>query len=745
MLHTNLSKIALSVSLSLFSITSAFADEANKQENKKAADELVEKLQIIGHSDKLRKEAGSATLIGEVELEKFKFTDINRILYSVPGVNIREEDGYGLRPNIGFRGATPERSKKITVMEDGVLIGPAPYSAPAAYYFPMISKMTSLEIFKGPAAIKYGPNTVAGALNMTTRAIPSASEGAVDFALGSDGFGKATGYYGDTQGDFGYLVELTHVKADGFKELDDIDGNQQDTGFKKSDAMVKLQYDFSSNGYLQIVELKLATAVEKSNETYLGLTDNDFAQNPNRRYAASQNDLMDWDHQQIQLTHLFSNNDFDVTTRLYRNNFERSWDKINGFKSGGVSQDLQTILAQPEAYDSLYQILTGNADTARETEKIILGDNHREYYSQGIQSELNTELSLFDLTHKITAGVRYHQDQIERKHTEEAYFMRSKVLVADGSGEYATTTNTEKTDAFSVFVQDTISLNQLDLTLGLRGEFFDSVYQNNVVGEEDDWQKKSTHIWLPSISGFYTLNDNAGLLFGIHEGFVPTSPKEGPLVEIENSINYELGGRYNNGNTKFELVAFYNDVKNLKEGCTFSTASSCSNSLDSEFNGGKAEVIGLELSASHSLVLNNGWEVPLSLVYTHTSSEFKTTFESDFPMWGSITAGDSLPYLPENQATAGIGLVNDNWQVNLVARYIGEMQEASGEGVLLSGVTTASYTIVDVSASYEFEQYGSIYVKLDNIADKQEIVSRRPYGARPSAPQQLQVGYQYSF
>jgi hypothetical protein len=41
-------------------------------------------------------------------------------------------------------------------MEDGVLISPAPYSAPAAL-FPTVSRMQSFEILKGGSQIQYGP------------------------------------------------------------------------------------------------------------------------------------------------------------------------------------------------------------------------------------------------------------------------------------------------------------------------------------------------------------------------------------------------------------------------------------------------------------------------------------------------------------------------------------------------------------------------------------------------------------
>ena len=56
-------------------------------------------------------------------------TDIQKILTAVPGVYMRTEEGYGLRPNISIRGTAIERSAKVAIMEDGVLVAPSPYTS----------------------------------------------------------------------------------------------------------------------------------------------------------------------------------------------------------------------------------------------------------------------------------------------------------------------------------------------------------------------------------------------------------------------------------------------------------------------------------------------------------------------------------------------------------------------------------------------------------------------------------------
>src|SRR6056297_2893035 len=112
---------------------------------------------ILGSAEAALQVPGGATFISEQDLEKFEFTDIQRILRQVPGVSIQLEDGYGLRPNISIRGTPSDRSARITLLEDGVLIAPAPYAAPAAYYFPTAGRMQGIEVLKGPAAVLEGP------------------------------------------------------------------------------------------------------------------------------------------------------------------------------------------------------------------------------------------------------------------------------------------------------------------------------------------------------------------------------------------------------------------------------------------------------------------------------------------------------------------------------------------------------------------------------------------------------------
>ena len=160
------------------------------------ADSDIEEVVVIGSKDDLSALQGSGMVLDESYLDERDDSDIHRALAEVPGLYIREEDGYGLRPNIGIRGATTDRSQKITMMEDGVLIGPAPYSAPAAYYVPNVNRMGAVEILKGPASIKYGPHTVGGAINFVTRNVPDAFEAKASASLGSDGYEKYEGFVG---------------------------------------------------------------------------------------------------------------------------------------------------------------------------------------------------------------------------------------------------------------------------------------------------------------------------------------------------------------------------------------------------------------------------------------------------------------------------------------------------------------------------------------------------------------------
>ena len=83
-------------------------------------------------------------------------------------------------------------------MEDGVLIAPAPYSNPAAYYFPTTLRMHTIEVLKGAPLLRYGPQTTGGVINMVSTPIPDQAGGGINFSYGENAEMDLLASYGVT-------------------------------------------------------------------------------------------------------------------------------------------------------------------------------------------------------------------------------------------------------------------------------------------------------------------------------------------------------------------------------------------------------------------------------------------------------------------------------------------------------------------------------------------------------------------
>ena len=231
--------------------TILISQEKSKKKSKdsiQALDEvIINSSYIFGNKYVAKNRTGSAYYVSPEELEKFNYTDINRVLRAVPGVTFYEEDGFGLRPNISLRGTSPERSAKISLMEDGVLIAPAPYSAPAAYYFPSVARMEAVEILKGSSQVQYGPFTTGGAINFISAQIPKTLKGQVRASFGSFDSQTLHAKVGDSKETLGYMVEYLNYGSDGFKNLQD----NSNTGFDINEVVAKFRVNRKLDAKIQ--------------------------------------------------------------------------------------------------------------------------------------------------------------------------------------------------------------------------------------------------------------------------------------------------------------------------------------------------------------------------------------------------------------------------------------------------------------------------------------------------------------
>lgn len=686
------------------------------------ANSVLEEITIIGDALAQKELAGSGAVIESEQLRLEVATDINQILKTVPGVYIREEEGFGLRPNIGIRGATAERSARILLLEDGVPIAPAPYAAPAAYYFPTLARMSSVEVLKGVSMLTHGPQSTGGALNLISTPLPTETGGSLRASLGSFGSSDTTVSYGIAGNELSALVEATQRHSDGFKSLD---GDGSDTGFDIADYLVKLGW----MGDTQQLLFKAQYSAETSNETYIGLTDRDFAANANRRYRMTALDQMDNHHASLSLRHFWQISDsVELSSEWYRNDFARDWYKL---ANGAIWID------QANAGDDLAAaILHGDADVAG----LYYKHNNREYLAEGAR----LAISWLTGQHTIELSSRWHDDRVDRWQPSDIYDQVNGELIFRGTVSPSGSNNRlEGATAQALALTDAWQVNdRLRLDLALRRETvrsFSHRFSDVARDELSDSRRNRTQVTLPGVGAFYELTPSIALLAGIHKGFSPLGAGAKPDEKPELSVNWEMGLRYS-GIVDADVIVFRSDFDNKAEIC--SVASPCSNGAEQgAFVTGEAVIQGVELSLSGEYELGFA-SVPVSLSFTQTDAEITSARGLS-----GVQNGDHLAAVPKTMAAIRTGLVfASGTEFLATAKFTDALCVKAGcnrDNDSLS--QTDSYWSVDLALHHELSDSLSGFVKLENATDERAIVSRQPDGARPNKPQSLIAGFEWRF
>jgi Fe(3+) dicitrate transport protein len=727
--------LAVTAAIGHLNVNAADNEESETQEE--AAAGHMEVVQIIGSREDARQLPGSAFVVDTEDIEIFRHTDIQRILNQVPGVYLREEDGLGLRPNIGIRGAGTDRSGKITLMEDGVLISPAPYSNPEAYYFPTAGRMSGVEVLKGPSLLQYGPYTVGGAINLLSTPIPDEYAGTVLVEVGERGNNRILANYGGSGEQYGWLVETSQQRGDGFQ---DIDRSNQDAGFELEDYVGKARWNTGDNARMyQSVNLKVQYSTETSNVSYLGLSDVDFNDDPNRRYGLTEKDQMENRHSGINLSYFIEVNDqLSMNLTAYYNTFQRDWFKVD--KIGGES--IANVIADANAgNEAVIGFLHGD-----DVDDIDIKHNNREYTAKGVQGSLDWATNTGSVLHDFTAGARLHRDYMDRYQPVETYNQNNGSLVFQDVSEPAGSNNREEyAGAVSFWLMDTLSFSDsVDLTLVLRHEHIETERKEYGTSRDEliDFRENTTDEWLPGAGITWFITDSWQLLGGVHKGISPAGGGAVEDTDPEKSINYEGGFRFTRNALNADVIGFYSDYSNSIRTC--SVANPCSGGVDSGTEQlGKAKIGGVEASLGY-VGQTGSLQWPVQVAYTYTNAQI--TEDSDD---GEFLEGDRYPNIPEHHFFARAGVLGpQGWDGYLSANFTDAMCidfECDRDGVDNTFHETDAFWIFDFVSHYEINDTAQVYLKVDNILDTQKIAARNPAGARPNKPRSAYVGLNLSF
>lgn len=681
--------------LAAFSSSQALADSGR-------AEKTLATVNVIGSEEQLPSIAGSGHILGRKDLESARVFTVNEALRKVAGVNVRDEEGFGLRPNIAMRGLNPTRSTKITLLEDGLPLAYAPYGDNASYYHPMVDRYERIEVLKGASSLFFGPQTVGGIVNYITPPPRREFGGSVQGTLGNRDYvnGKVN------VGGGGFNLDYSHKQGDGAR--DNLNHKLNDLNLKYASMI----------GDRNAITLRANYYTEDSTLTYSGLTQAEF-ERQGARYNPFKNDKFDAKRTGLSATHDFLINDkATLTTSLYYSKFDRDW-----WRQASNSQDGQCGAAFNNAR------LAGNVvnpDACNSTQGRL-----RNYETWGIEPRL----TVAHAGGEFQAGIKAHfEEQNRRQVNATTPTVRTGALVEN---------NLRKTSAYSAFVANRFDLGPFSLTPIARYESISADRTNLLNGQTGS---TTVSAFTPGLGATWNPSSALTVFGSVHKGFAPPRVEDliggtGTVTDVdaEKSTNFELGFRARpDAATSVQAAYFRNDYSNLIAVGSIAGGST-------PLSQGKALFEGLEFAASTEF---------RSGVFARAAYTWLPTAEQTEAFRNVATRalvgvqGKRQAYAPEHTLTAALGYQTGVFRGEVEAQHVGSQYSdfANTEAPSADGQTgkLTAYTVWNAAVNYRIDKSLTAFATAKNLTDKTYIVDRTR-GIQVGMPRLVQIGLKYAF
>jgi len=657
---------------------------------------------VIGGEHRLPSLAGSGQILGARELADARIFSVNEALRKAPGVHAREEEGFGLRPNIGMRGLNPTRSTKVTLLEDGLPLAYAPYGDNASYFHPMVERYERIEILKGASSLLFGPQTIGGIVNYITPAPRQTFGGYVQGTFGNRDYlnGRVS------LGGKGFAFDYGHKEGNGARD------NQS---HELDDLNVKYVVGIGAS---QALTLRANFHREDSLITYSGLTQAEF-ERQGARYNPFRNDRFETERTGLSATHeLDLGQGSSLLTSAYYAKFDRDW-----WRQASNSQDSQCGSAFNAAR------LAGNVvnpDTCNSAQGRL-----RSYETWGIEPRLTLAHAFGELQ----AGVRAHVEEQDRKQVNAASATgRTGILAED---------NLRETTAYSVYLSNRFTFGNVAVTPIVRHESVKAERTNRLTRAGGDTSIDATS---PGIGITWNPAPSLTVFSSLHRGFAPPRVEDlvgntGTVVDVdaERSTNFEIGFRSRPmEGVNLQAAYFRNDFSNLIAVGSIAGGST-------PLSQGKALFAGIEVAGQANL--KNGLFGRLAYTWLQTAEQseaFRNVAN------GALVGvkGNRQPYAPKHTLTVSAGYDAGAFRGEVEAQYVGAQFSDFANTVRPSADgqrgEIAAYTVWNATLNYRFDKSLTLFVTGKNLADKTYIVDRSR-GILTGMPRMLQAGARYAF